>query len=75
MGEMRIADKVAGDLKVIWDKNKRDEVESARNQFDAMMKKGYLAFSVKKDGEKGKVVKEFDEDAEMLILSPKLQGG
>jgi hypothetical protein len=75
MGEMRIADKVAGDLKVIWDKKKRDEVESARNQFDAMMKKGYLAFSVKKDGEKGKVVKEFDEDAEMLILSPKLQGG
>jgi hypothetical protein len=75
MGEMRIADKIAGDLKVIWDKKKRDEVEAARNQFDAMIKKGYLAFSVKKDGEKGKVVKEFDEDAEMLILSPKLQGG
>lgn len=75
MGEMRIADKLAGDLKVIWDKKKRDEVEAARNQFDAMIKKGYLAFSVKKDGEKGKVVKEFDEDAEMLILSPRLQGG
>lgn len=75
MGEMRIADKVHGDLKVIWDRLKKDEVEAARNQFDAMIKKGYLAFSVKKDGEKGKVVKEFDEDAEMLILSPRLQGG
>lgn len=75
MGEMRIADKVAGDLKVIWDKKKRDEVEAARNQFETMIKKGYLAFSVKKDGEKGKVIKEFDEDAEMIIMSPKLQGG
>jgi ribosomal protein L19E len=75
MGEMRIADPVAGDLKVIWDPKKRDEVEAARNQFDALIKKGYLAFKVKKDGGKGQKVTEFDEDYEMLIMSPALQGG
>lgn len=75
MGEMRIADPVAGDLKVIWDPKKRDEVEAARNQFDALIKKGYLAFKVKKDGGKGQKVAEFDEDYEMLIMSPALQGG
>jgi hypothetical protein len=75
MGELRVADKMAGDLKLIWDPEKKDEVSTAEETFNKMKKKGYLAFSVKKGGDKGKVIQEFDPDLEMIIMSPKLQGG
>jgi hypothetical protein len=70
MGEMRIMDKDAGDLKVIWDPVKQDEVDAAKAQFEALVKKGYLAFEVKKGGEKGKEIKKFDPAQEMIIMSP-----
>ena len=72
---MRIADVKEGDLKVIWDPEKQDEVEAAKDQFDKLIKKGYVAFRVDKDGSKGKKVAKFDEDYEMLILAPALKGG
>lgn len=75
MGEMRIADVKEGDLKVIWDPEKQDEVDAAKDQFDKLIKKGYVAFRVEKDGGKGKKVTKFDEDYEMLILAPALKGG
>ena len=43
MGEMAVMDRVAGDLKVIWDPDKADEVEAARDQFNTLTGKGYLA--------------------------------
>jgi hypothetical protein len=64
-----------GDLKVIWDKSKADEVAAAEEQFKAMKKKGYAAFSVKKDGEKNEVINKFDPNAEMIILAPPVVGG
>jgi hypothetical protein len=70
MGELRIMDKDAGDLKVIWDPAKQVEVDAAKTQFEALIKKGYKAFEVKKGGEKGKEVKEFDLNQEMIIMSP-----
>ncbi len=75
MGEMRIMDTDAGDLKVIWDKGKPDEVKAAKTQFKELLKKGYLAYKVKGKGEQGKQITEFDEKAEKLILSPPLIGG
>ena len=74
MGEMCVMDE-RGDLKVIWDKHNPDEVQAARRQFDELKKKGYMAFSVDKSGEKGKKIEEFDEDAEKLILTPPIRGG
>jgi len=73
--EMAVLDQ-KGDLKVIWDAERPDEVEAARKQFDEFTKKKrYLAFSVKKDGSKSEIIKEFDPDAEKLILSPMVVGG
>lgn len=74
MSEMRILD-ATGDTKIIWDKNNRDEVDNARDTYKKMKDKGYMAYSVKEDGEKKKVVYEFDPDAEKLILTPPLRGG
>jgi len=59
MGELRVME-MSGDIKTIWDKDKEDEVEAARKQFNEMKKKGYIPFSVDKSGEKGKKIEEFD---------------
>jgi hypothetical protein len=75
MGEMAVMGRM-GDLKVIWDRMRQEEVQAARKQFDEMRKQGYLAFSVKgKDGEKGAQITEFDPDAERIILAPPMRGG
>jgi hypothetical protein len=75
MGEIAVMGRM-GDLKVIWDRSKPEEVQAARKQFDEMRKKGYLAFSVKgKDGAKDEQITEFDPDAERIILAPAMRGG
>jgi hypothetical protein len=73
-GEMRIMSK-EGDLKVIWDSEKQDEVDAAKRQFEELTKKGYIAFSVKKDGEKNEKIHKFSSDLEKMILVPMLKGG
>jgi hypothetical protein len=65
----------SGDTKKIWDKSNEDEVEDARASYDRLKKKGYLAFSVNKDGSKGEQMTEFDPDAERMIMVPQMQGG
>jgi hypothetical protein len=73
-GMLHILDNT-GDTKIIWDSKNEDEVENAKEQFDRLKKKGFLAFSVNKDGSKNKQIHEFDPDAEKIILSPPLVGG
>ena len=75
MGEMRVMDKEAGDLKVIWDKDNIDEIECAEKQFDCLLEKGYTAYQVDKKGEPGKKITKFDPKAEKLIMSPRIVGG
>jgi len=65
-----------GDTKIIWDKDNEDEVDNARRSFDDLRAKGYIAYEVTgKDGSKGKLMTEFDPDAERIILSPPMVGG
>jgi hypothetical protein len=66
---------MTGDTKVIWDPKNPDEVDAARQQFNTLKAKGFLAFSVKKDGEKGTRIKEFDPEAEKIIMSPQPLAG
>lgn len=66
---------VAGDTKLIWDGGNQDEVDAARETFKRLKGKGYAAYAVKKDGEKGKVVTEFDPEAEKIIMAPAVVGG
>jgi hypothetical protein len=73
-GEMCVIDRT-GDTKIIWDAKNEDEVEAARATFKKLKAKGYLAYSVSKDGSKGEVLREFDPNAEKIILSPAMQGG
>jgi hypothetical protein len=71
---MRIIDQT-GDTKLIWDSQNKDEVENARETFNRLRGKGHIAYSVKKNGNQGKVITEFDPDAEKIILTPRMVGG
>ena len=73
-GEMRVLGR-DGDTKVIWNSERPEEVEQAQRTFNELTKKGYSAFSVKKDGEKGSRMAEFDAEEEKMILVPMLRGG
>lgn len=64
-----------GDTRIIWDSEKEDEVATARRAFDDLRAKGYLAFKVNKEGNKGEQITRFDPDAEKLILAPQMKGG
>lgn len=74
MGEMRLMNQ-RGDTRVMWDPNRPDEVAAARKQFDELKGKGYLAYSVKKKGDPGEMIRTFDPDAGKIILAPPQAGG
>ena len=74
MGELRCMSKL-GDTKVLWDPNNEDEVEAAEEQFDNLIGKGFTAYSVKKDGEKGRKITEFNSKARKIIMIPVIVGG
>jgi len=74
MGELSVLDRT-GDTKIMWDSAQDAEVDAARATFDDLKKKGYLAYSVNKKGDKGEVMKKFDPDAERIIMAPPLVGG
>jgi hypothetical protein len=74
-GTLHVMDST-GDTRLMWDKGNEDEVSAARRTFRDLKAKGYLAYSVRgKKGEKGTVLREFDPDAERIIMSPQLVGG
>lgn len=73
-GELRVMGG-AGDTKVMWDAEQDAEVENARRTFDELTGRGYAAFAVRRSGEKGERVREFDPAAEKLILVPQIAGG
>jgi len=65
-----------GDTRLTWDADNADEVEAARRTFAMLTGKGHQAFQVGRKGEKtDKVVREFDPNAEKLILAPAIRGG
>lgn len=74
VNEMAILDGT-GDTKIIWDPHNKDETDAAKAQFDTLKKKGFIAYTVNKNGDKGEIIKEFDKNAEKIILSPPMVGG
>lgn len=73
-GELAVMDH-SGDLKIIWNSDNDVEVTIARRSFDDLRKKGYVGYSVKKDGDKNEVIREFDPEAEKIIMAPPMVGG
>lgn len=65
-----------GDQRVMWDRGNADEVDAARRTFRDLTRKGYLAFKAEgKRGDQGEQIREFDPDAERIILAKPPVGG
>ncbi len=64
-----------GDTKLLWNPQNTDEVANAKRTFDDLRAKGYLAYTVTANGDKGEVIREFNANAEKIILAPPLRGG
>lgn len=73
-GQLCVMDRT-GDTRMIWSSQNPDEVDAAKATFDKLKKKGYLAYTVTEDGEKGEVIRNFDKHAEKIIMAPQLVGG
>jgi len=66
----------SGDLRLAWDPNNEMEVKIARKAFQRAAKSNMLAYSVNpRNGGKGEVIRDFDPDAEAMIMTPQTVGG
>lgn len=74
MGQLRIMGG-AGDTKLIWDADNDDEVANAKRTYDDLISKGFTAFEVKNDADKGERMRRFDPEAEKVIMVPRMAGG
>lgn len=73
-GEMNILDHT-GHSKKTWDSHNVEEVADARRSFNDLRAKGFLAYTVKKDGTQGEQITEFNPELESIIMSPPVRGG
>lgn len=64
-----------GDSKLIWEEDNQAEVDAAKQMFDSLKKKGYLAYKVDKRGDKAEVIDHFDRSLEKIIMAPQMKGG
>lgn len=66
---------LSGDSKIYWDRGKMGEVAAAEKSFDTLKEKGYVAFRLNSDGSTGEQIREFDPNAERIVMRPPLAGG
>lgn len=74
MSELAVIDQT-GDTKTIWDPDNQDEVDVARDTFDALKRKNYIAYTVNERGKKGNVITKFDPELGKIIMIPPVVGG
>jgi hypothetical protein len=73
-GALSIMDRT-GDSRFGWDPNNAEEVRLAREHFDSLRGKRYLAYRVNAQGGRGETIHEFDPAAREIIMAPQTVGG
>jgi hypothetical protein len=74
-GELAILDKT-GDTKLMWTVGNQVEMDAAKELFEKLRKKGYLAYkAVGEKGDKGEQLTAFDPEAGRIIMVPQMVGG
>jgi len=58
-----------GDDVIVWDRRDYDQILEARALFDDYLSRGYRAYVMRSDGEKGSRVDSFDALLETVIIS------
>lgn len=64
-----------GDDRIVWDKDNGPEAMEAKDKFHELIKKGYKAFSVDQGGKRKRHIKEFDVEAEEILMIPETAKG
>ena len=63
-----------GDDRTVWSKDDAEAYREAKEQFDKLKAKGWFAYKV--TGKWGKEeIKEFDPNADKIVMSPPVVGG
>jgi len=64
-----------GDKRVVWNRDRLDELNEAKELFDELISEGMVPYIVGLDGKStGIVMEEFDADAEEVLFLPVGQG-
>jgi hypothetical protein len=72
--ELSVID-TTGDTKYMWDIYNEDEISVARDTFNSLKEKRYIAYSVGDDGKKGEIIRRFDPSLGKIIMVPPVVGG
>jgi hypothetical protein len=64
-----------GDTRHIFDVGDADAVARAQERFRELTGKGFRAVALRNDGEPGRLLRQFDREAEQTLFIPQLQGG
>jgi len=76
MAMLRIIDRLYGDKQLVWRADDKESKEKALQEFKDRIKQGWLAFIPKGDNPKqGKQIRDFDENAETIVMTPPVAGG
>jgi len=76
MALMHIIDRMLGDKKIVWREDDKDSLKKAREIFKEKLMAGWLAFKIDpKNPKEGKMLRDFDEKAPKIILTPPVGGG
>lgn len=74
-GLMTILDR-SGDTAVLWDRADPEQVEETRRRFDEIIGQGYLAEKTNTGyAQDGEQIREFDPQAQRIVMRPPLVGG
>lgn len=72
--EMQVMDHT-GDTTYTFDPNSTKEVDAARETFEAMKKRGFAAFKLRKWKDRGEVLHAFDPKVHRILFVPPMSGG
>lgn len=76
MAYLHILNAMLGDKKIVWREKDKSSLQKARETFENLLKKGWLAFKLDPENpSKGKLLTKFDEKAEKIIMTPPATGG
>ena len=64
-----------GDTRHSFDPGNYESLQQAERRFQNLMRDGYRAVALGRDGEPGSLIRDFNPNAERTLFIPQLQGG
>lgn len=75
MRKLTIMTPTDGDKAVVWDETKTEEREATEAKFTELIRQNYAAYRVDPATGNGEQIREFDPDADEILMAVALVGG